>query len=396
MQHVSLLIIGAGPFGLALAAYAREAGLNYLVLGKPMAFWKLNMPRGMFLRSTWDWHLDPGNVDTIEAYLETIGKSVAEVEPLSLDFYLDYTRWFQERQQLNLQPELVKRLDDAGDSLVATLQSGETIAADNVVLALGFSHFKHIPPTLAQLLPEGRYGHTCDIVNLDVFARHRCLIIGGRQSAFEWTALLHENGAKEVHVCYRHETPQFTTADWAWFNSQVDNMVADPGWFRRLSDEEKSAVNRRFWEEGRLKLEPWLAPRIRHESQHLWPRAEMVACRERADGAMDIGLSSGETITVDDVIFATGYKVDMARVPLLTNGNLMERLALHDGYPRLDEQFQTNVRGLYITSMPAVQDFGLFFAFTISARASAQIIGAAVKSSLQPADARKLAGRPGG
>ena len=54
-----LLIIGAGPFGLAVAADARYHGLPVSVIGKPMAFWRENMPRGMVLRSASDWHLDP-------------------------------------------------------------------------------------------------------------------------------------------------------------------------------------------------------------------------------------------------------------------------------------------------------------------------------------------------
>ena len=29
------------------------------------------------------------------------------------------------------------------------------------------------------------------------------------------------------------------------------------GWFRRLTVEEKQALNQRVWAEGRLKLEPW-------------------------------------------------------------------------------------------------------------------------------------------
>jgi cation diffusion facilitator CzcD-associated flavoprotein CzcO len=46
-----VLIIGAGPFGLAMAAYAAHAGLDHRSLGKPMEFWKSNMPKGMYLRS---------------------------------------------------------------------------------------------------------------------------------------------------------------------------------------------------------------------------------------------------------------------------------------------------------------------------------------------------------
>ncbi|MDX1415336.1 MAG: NAD(P)-binding domain-containing protein [Candidatus Promineifilaceae bacterium] len=379
MTQNPVLIIGAGPFGLSLAARLQHLDIDHLILGKPMHFWQANMPPGMLLRSASDWHLDPQNIDTIEAYLQTLGLQPSDVEPLSLQFYLDYTNWFQEQKQFNILPRYVTRLDENNGKFTVALENGQKLTADQVVLALGFQSFSHIPADLAALLPQGRYGHTCDIVDLPAFSGRRVLIIGGRQSAFEWTALLHEAGAAAVHVCYRHDTPQFTEADWSWFNTQVDHIVQEPGWFRDLSPEEQESVNHRFWVEGRLKLEPWLAPRIDHESITLWPNSEMRACSILPDGALQILLSNGQSIVVDDVIFATGYKVDMSRVDLLARGNILKRLTTHNGYPQLDETFQTNIPGLYITSMPAVQDFGLFFAFTISVRASAQVISRALQ-----------------
>ena len=48
------------------------------------------------------------------------------------------------------------------------------------------------------------------------------------------------------------------------------------GWFRRLTVEEKQALNQRFWAEGRLKLEPWLKPRIDHDPIKIWPTGMRV------------------------------------------------------------------------------------------------------------------------
>ena len=70
MQVVSLLVVGAGPYGMAVAAQAIERGVDTVVVGHPMGFWTDHMPEGMFLRSGTDWHLDASDIDTFEAFLE--------------------------------------------------------------------------------------------------------------------------------------------------------------------------------------------------------------------------------------------------------------------------------------------------------------------------------------
>jgi FAD-dependent urate hydroxylase len=82
---------------------------------------------------------------------------------------------------------------------------------------------------------------------------------------------------------------------------------------------------------------------------------------------------------VDHITLATGYRVNMAQVPFLARGNLLERLETRDGCPVLDERFQSSIPSLFITSMPATQDFGPFLAFTVSVGASAKIIASALK-----------------
>jgi thioredoxin reductase len=134
-------------------------------------------------------------------------------------------------------------------------------------------------------------------------------------------------------------------------------------------------VNYRLWAEGRLKVEPWLKPRLRNPTIKLWPRSQIVGCAKEPNGALAVKLDNGETLTVEHVIAATGYKVDITRVPFLAAGNLLEKLTIRNGFPTLDEHMQTNIPGLFITSMAAIQDFGPLWAFTIAARASAQIIG---------------------
>ena len=376
-----LLIVGAGPFGLALAAWAQAHGIRHRVVGVGMGFWRDNMPEGMLLRSTCDWSLDPLDIHTIDAYLAKAGKRCRDVEPLSRGFYLDYAAWFQEEKAIASTDAKVQALVREGSGFVAITGDGGRIRSRAAVVAIGFGYFAHVPAELAPMFPRERYGHTCDFVDFRELKGRRVLIIGGRQSAFEWTALIREAGAEAVHVCYRHDTPLFETSDWSWVNALVDRISADPGWYRRLSADEKNQLNRRFWEEGRLKLEPWLAPRIDHPNVHLHPRTNVTGTNPGASG-IEVTLDNGEVFTVDQAVFATGYRVDLTRVPFLANG-LLPGIALQDGFPQLDAGFQTSVPGLYITSLAATRDFGSFLGFTVSVRAQARVIGEAVRQQLR-------------
>jgi cation diffusion facilitator CzcD-associated flavoprotein CzcO len=369
-----LLIIGAGPFGLAVAAQAQHDNIEHLIAGKPMEFWRANMPQGMFLRSACDWHLDSQNVHTIEAFLQSQGKTPKDVEPLSLDFYLTYCNWFQQQKKIESLPVYIQRLDRLNDHFIATTINGDVINAKQVVLAPGFRHFQHIPEDLKAKLPEGRYQHTCEYVNFSDAEDKRYLIVGGRQSAFEWAALLLESGASAVHLSHRHASPAFAVADWSWVKPLVDNMVEHPDWFRRLSKKEKDEISYRMWSEGRLKIEPWLESRLSDDRLKVWPHTEIISCAVNESGERAVMLTNRETIIVDKLILATGYKVDITRVPLLAAGNLPEQLETRNGFPVLSNYFETSVPGLFITSMPAMQDFGPFFGFTNSVRTSAKLI----------------------
>lgn len=379
-MHTDLLIVGAGPFGLAMAAQARELGIDHVLLGRPMSFWKKHMSSGLILRSGCDWHLDPMEQDTLEQFLEIRGQTPADVEPLSLDLYLQYADWFRRVKRIEAQPSQVMRLDQTDGLFSATLDDGSVITSNHVLLSLGFAPFANIPDELAALVPEDQSSHTRDLKEPGRFAGQRVLIVGGRQSAFESAALLAEAGASKVQVCHRHDTPAFEESDWTWVDPIVEHIANEPAWFRGLPDEERKQLNDRFWAEGRLKLEPWLGPRVHREEIEIRPRTQLVGS-ERVEGALRVRLDSDgveEIVDVDHVLFATGYKVDMQRIRLLQAGNLLDQIECREGFPVLDDSLQTSVPGLFITSLAAGRDFGLFFAFTAAVRASARIVGRAI------------------
>jgi cation diffusion facilitator CzcD-associated flavoprotein CzcO len=359
--HTPLLVIGAGPYGLATAAYAKHTDIDQLVVGEPMAFWHESMPPGMFLRSGPDWHLDAAGEHTLIAYLKERGIDPLEVSPLPVGLFIDYAEWFQKKANVEVLPDLVRTLSKPDGYFEATLESGRRVTASTVVAAPGITHFAVTPEWVEQCLSPERWAHTSRLVQFDDLRGKRCLIIGGRQSAFEWGALLADEGAEEVYIVYRHDSPGFSESEWSFVDELMDLTLTVPGWFRNLPTDEREAIARRFWAEGRLKLEPWLTPRLDKPSVHRWPHASVAACQEDPGGEIKIELSSGTRLVVDYVILATGYKADMTKVPYLSG--VIDRLELADGFPILDEHFQSSLEGLFITGFPATRDFGPFFGF---------------------------------
>jgi cation diffusion facilitator CzcD-associated flavoprotein CzcO len=325
-------VIGAGPYGLATAKALRDRGLSVAVYGKPMGFWRDHMPPGMLLRSGPDWHMDPAGELTFHAFCPD------PPAPIPLSLYLDYADWFQ--AQAGIEPI---------EAELTALPDGPVVAAP------GVAYFQHRPEWATDEV------HTCDYVDFADVSGAELLIVGGRQSAYETAALALEHGAARVDVVHRHPQPRFAEASWAFVDEHVQRTLDVPGYWRRLPASEQAAIARRFWEVGRLTLEPWLSARIK--PVHVHAGSEVV----RVDG--EVELSDGTRLRPDRIVLATGYKADLSRVPYLPE------LATE----ALDEHMQSVARpGLFLPGFVATADFGPFFGFVKGAPAAATLIARAI------------------
>jgi len=367
----SLLVIGAGPYALSTAALAREHGIDTVTVGRPMGFWRRHMPAGMLLRSGPDWHLDAGGVHTLEAYLEERAVDPAEVDPLPIGLFLDYAEWFRQAKGIQVREDLVADLTKPDDRFEAVLESGERIVADAVVAAPGIRNFTNLP-AWAGSVPAERAAHTCDRVRFEDLSGARVLIVGGRQSAYEWAALLVEHGAARIDLVHRHDVPRFERVSWKFVDAYLETTMRVPGWWRSLPKAEQDAITRRFWEVGRLTLEYWLTPRLASPAIHRWPGTEVVRAEPTAAGDLTVRLSNGDDLRVDQVIFACGYRADLARVPYLAG--VLDRVEVADGFPVLDEAFGASLPRLYLPGFAATRDFGPFFGFVKGTAAAATLM----------------------
>jgi cation diffusion facilitator CzcD-associated flavoprotein CzcO len=264
----------------------------------------------------------------------------------------------------------VLRLERSNNGFVAWLDDQTQIAANVVVATPGAAYFRQLPEW-ANLLPEGVGAHTCDLVRFQELAGTRVVIIGGRQSAYEWAALLGEHGVERVDIVHRHDIPRFQPVSWKFVDPYMDATIASRGWWRSLSATAQGEIARQFWEVGRLTLEEWLTPRLADPRIHIWPGTHVVETNTDRD-TFSVALSSGDQLRFDHIVFATGYKADLPCVPYLNE--LAERLDVADGFPVLDEAFQSSIAGLYITGFASTRDFGPFFGFTRGCPVAAKLI----------------------
>src|SRR5215471_17019118 len=93
-----VVIVGAGPYGLSIAAHLRAAGVEFRIFGSPMHTWLHRMPNGMLLKSDgFASNLsDPDSKFTLRHFCENTGTPYDHTKiPVSLDTFRAYGLEFQ-------------------------------------------------------------------------------------------------------------------------------------------------------------------------------------------------------------------------------------------------------------------------------------------------------------
>jgi thioredoxin reductase len=360
-----------------------------------MEFWTNSMPEGMSLKS--DGHAsslyDPTDSFTLERYCAEENLPYEDLElPVALEQFIAYGLEFQKRFVPHLERKTVVSVSKIEQGFSVSLDSGETFITQRVVLAIGIGYFSYTPPELADLV--GKHAtHSSQHASLRDFESRDVAVLGAGASALDVAALLHQAGSHPVVVA---RTSSVKFHDKQHLPRSLSSRLRAPG----------SGIGPGWhsWIYCKFPLLFHYCPerlRLRVVNAHLGPaggwfikdavmgkvpiltnasvksaslEGERVHLRLSPDSARSSNLS------VDHVIAATGYRVDVGRITLLDE-SLRARIATVEKTPVLSSKFESSVPGLYFIGAAAANSFGPVQRFAVGARFAARRVSRSIAAS---------------
>ena len=406
---IDVAIIGAGPYALSLATHLRRKAVEFRIFGKTMEPWVNNMPPGMLLKShPWASCLsDPDSYLTMKRFCSESDIDYHDSQmPLPVETFVAYGKAFQERLVPEVEFRWLAELTKFKNGFRATFQDGKTIDARRVVISVGVHPFKYMPDALKRLSGEVS-SHSGDYGPLDRFAGKHVTVLGAGASATDLAALLHERGTGVSLVARAHS-----------IHFGVPATGRRSLWLRRLSHPMRPLVYPTSGIGAGWLLKIYAdAPRIFHALPERWrlhavrttlgplghaamksrvvDQAEVLLGRELVsaearNGKVHVRFAARggaeETLQTDHLIAATGYKVDLRKLPFLTP-SLLAEIRTVENTPILSADYETSVTGLHFIGPASANSFGPVARFVFGAIHPARRLSGHLSRSRHPRSA---------
>jgi len=218
MSVRDVLIVGAGPSGLATAIAAKQRGLDYVIVEKGILVNSIfNFPTHMVFFTTPEL-LEIGGLPLVTPY----------DKPMRLEALRYYRRVVDTYQlQVSFHEEVVsiEREDEGGMTVFAvTTQTNRGVKrvrlARAVVLAIGYYDLPNYLGIPGEDLPHVSHYYT----DAHPYYRQRVVVVGGKNSAAEAALELFRGGA-HVTLVHRHATLGDSIK--YWVRPDIDNRIKE-------------------------------------------------------------------------------------------------------------------------------------------------------------------------
>jgi hypothetical protein len=377
---MDVVILGAGPYGLSIAAHLSQLKVPYRIFGRPMQSWQSHMPKGMFLKSDGfaSGLYDPEAAFTLRHYCAETNQPYSDVGiPVPLETFTAYGIEFQKRLVPGLEPINLTSVKSAPQGFEVTTEAGERFLARRVVVAAGITHFGWLPPELANL-PRELATHSSAYGDLSTFKGRKVVVVGAGASAIDIAVILREIGA-EPEIVARASAIEFHTPSKE--PRPLVERITKPrsglglGWRSRLSTDAPllfHAMPQEFrFKVVRRHLGPAPGWFVRDKVHGHIPTHLGVELRSAEVKGSKVRLSltgnNGSTeLEADHVIGGTGYRVALERLRFLDD-SLRRQIRAAEDTPVLNRFFESSVPGLYFVGVASANSFGPLTRFAYGA-----------------------------
>ncbi|MEO6805843.1 MAG: NAD(P)-binding domain-containing protein [Edaphobacter sp.] len=383
-NHVDVAILGAGPYGLSIAAHLRtHNNLSFRIFGTPMSSWRNHMASGTLLKSFGfaSSLYDPGSTFTLEHFCRERSLIYSDVvDPVSIENFIAYGLEFQKRFVPQLEQTDITSFRHSSEGFTLTTETGETLTARRVVIAVGITYFGSLPPIFSNL-PSDLVTHSSQHTDVSRFAGRSVAVIGAGASAADLAGLLQQAGA-DTHMIARRDSIPFHDPPEPEPRPLSQRLLMPrsglgQGWPARLCSDlplvfhalpEKVRIGAVHRVNG--PAPGWFAKDkvVGHVTMHLGTTLQKASTNGSGVRLL-LSQNNGATkeLHVDHVIAATGYKVDLQRLVFL-DPSLRSQMKAVDGAPVLDTNFQSSVPGIYLIGLAAATSFGPLCRFAYGAK----------------------------
>jgi thioredoxin reductase len=382
-EIVDVAIIGAGPYGLSIAAHLRAHKISFRIFGTPMSSWRNHMAAGTLLKSFGfaSSLYDPGSTFTLEHYCQEQGIPYSDsTDPVSLETFIAYGMEFQRRLVPELEQTDITSVKQSSNGFVLTTQTGEVLSARRVVVAVGITNFGNIPPIFAGL-PEELLTHSSQHTEVSQFSGRSVAVIGAGASAADLAGLLHEAGA-ETHMITRRAELHFHDPPFAGKRPLSHRLLMPRsglgnGWKPLLCSDFPLAYHALP-----TKFRVRALKRVNGPAGGWFAKSKVVGCvnlhlgtrlKEVSKNGSGVRLlftqrdGTDKELKVDHVIAATGYKPRLERITFLDE-DLRKQMKTEDEASAVDTNFESSVPGLYLVGLAAAISFGPMCRFAYGAK----------------------------